>query len=250
MESDDRLSELNDAARQAGYIVTEQIDLIIARAEGQAETILRDAERDAEDTRREAIESAKRLLDRLHALEFPLGELVGSLRDEVEQVSLEVGRRKHVDSDATSLPPAPEGEHDETGEGEAAFELEGEPTPEEAPVAADAPAAEDSDQPAEEPPLEPTEPDAPAENASARKPRRNRGRDRRRQKAKQAKGHFITSEGSCAVCDRTFQAADERELEQSGWRVTGDVGLCPECQADDWQLADGARLPVRPGGRR
>lgn len=112
MTGDEHLIELNEAARQAGYIVTEQIDAIIERAQREAEAIRRDAERDAEDTRREAVEAAQRLLGRLQALEFPLGNLVANLRDEMEHVSrqLEAGGAV-VTSSASSLPPPEERGH-------------------------------------------------------------------------------------------------------------------------------------------
>ena len=112
MSDEDNLSELSEAARRAGYIVTEQIDAIIEKAEQQAEAIRREAERDAEDMRRAALESAQRLLARLEALEFPLGSLVASLRDEAEHVSrqLEPGARS-VDTQGTALPSAPEEAH-------------------------------------------------------------------------------------------------------------------------------------------
>jgi hypothetical protein len=58
---------------------------------------------------------------------------------------------------------------------------------------------------------------------------------------------FITTQGHCAVCQRAFMAGTEENLRLSGWRVSGDVGLCPDCQADGWQLPDGARLPFRRG---
>ncbi len=63
-----------------------------------------------------------------------------------------------------------------------------------------------------------------------------------------SKGVFITSQGHCSVCQRTFMAGTEENLRLSGWRVNGDVGLCPECQVGGWQLPDGARLPFRRGG--
>ena len=59
---------------------------------------------------------------------------------------------------------------------------------------------------------------------------------------------FINTPGHCAVCQKTFEAGDEETLRQSGWRVNDDVGLCPEDQADGWQLPEGARLPFRRGG--
>lgn len=120
MSDDDNLSELSEAARRAGYIVTEQIDAIIEKAEQQADAIRREAERDAEDTRRAAVESAQRLLARVEALEFPLGSLVASLRDEAEDVSRQLESRSHtVDTQGTALPSGPEEAHtaaDEAGE--------------------------------------------------------------------------------------------------------------------------------------
>ena len=109
MSDDENLSELSEAARRAGYIVNEQIEAIIERAEQHAAAIRRDAERDAEDTRRAAVEAAQRLLARLEALEFPLGSLVASLRDEAEHVTrqIEDGGRT-VDALGTALPSVSE----------------------------------------------------------------------------------------------------------------------------------------------
>ena len=259
MERDDEhLTELNEAVRRAGYIVTEQIDSIIERAERQAETILRDAERDAEDMRREAADAAKRLLDRLQALEFPLGELVVGLRDEVDQVTLQLKGAEHVDSEATSLPSGQEGaESDEeevvvsasSSEGEAeavdSFSSEGEGAAalDEEEGAGPAAAGPDASEP--EVVAAVGQEGAPSPGRRGKAGRRGR----RGPRGKRAQTAFITTEGQCAVCDRTFMAGDELELEQSGWSVNGDVGLCPDCQADEWQLPAGARLPVRPGGR-
>jgi hypothetical protein len=63
-----------------------------------------------------------------------------------------------------------------------------------------------------------------------------------------SKRPFINTPGNCAVCQKTFEAGSEEALAQSGWKVSGDVGLCPEDQADGWQLPEGARLPFRRGG--
>jgi hypothetical protein len=104
VSDDENLSELSEAARRAGYIVTEQIDAIMEKAEQQAEAIRRDALRDAEDTRRAAVEAAQRLLARLEALEFPLGSLVASLRDEAEHVSRQLDEGAPVDTMGTALP--------------------------------------------------------------------------------------------------------------------------------------------------
>ena len=230
---DEGLRELNEAARRADDIVAEQIESIIEEAEREAETIRRDAEREAEDIRREAVQGATRLLDRLRALEFPLGELVVGLRDEVADVSRTLERGEHVDSPAPALRSG-ESRPAETGE-EAA-----------------------------EPPLQPAETEPAAQGATDAEPvaasgqesspRRENGRKlgrrgRRRQKSRQAKGPFLTSEGHCGVCHRSFMAASQDELEASGWRVSSGVGLCPDCQAHGWQLPEGARVPVRPAAR-
>lgn len=66
--------------------------------------------------------------------------------------------------------------------------------------------------------------------------------------SRSSKAVFIRTQGHCSVCQRTFMAGTEENLRLSGWRVSGDVGLCPECQAGGWQLPDGARLPFRRGG--
>jgi len=59
---------------------------------------------------------------------------------------------------------------------------------------------------------------------------------------------FITTEGECAACRRTLQVESEEALAESDWLVNGDVGLCPDCQSQGWQLPEGARLPFRRGG--
>lgn len=274
VSTDEHLTEINRAARQAGHIVTEQIDSIIQRAEQEAETIRREAERDAEDIRREAVVSAKRLLDRLRALEFPLGELVVSIRDEVEQVSRELGKGEYVDSQAISLPPGPEGAQAGSGEDELASEGEVEsaadadrPTnqpPPQATVPQPAPRTvfqqagpPEASQPPPPPETSQPEPDpsgsqpvaaaGPEPAAPAEDGEKVGWRSRRLRRSKQPKGTFLTSEGHCAVCHRTFMAGSGEALETSEWRISGDVGLCPDCQTDGWQLPDGARLPVRPG---
>jgi hypothetical protein len=261
LSSDEHITELSEAARRAGYIVTEQIDSIIERAEQQAEAIRRQAERDAEDTRREAVAAAKRLLDRIHALEFPLGELVVSLRDEMDGVSRQLEAGEHVDSHATALPPMPEPEPAHRAPDPEATTRQGDPeisTDEfesEPPVHPEPDfAAEDDSIRQEQVSREPAQKRRPSQAARAARERRDEEDEdkgnvliRRRAKSK-TKGAFISVEGHCAVCHRSFKAGSASALEQSGWQVNGDVGLCPDCQADRWELPEGARLPVRPGG--
>lgn len=83
-----------------------------------------------------------------------------------------------------------------------------------------------------EPPLE-----SAAPQADGSQPRRRRGRLRRRQPAL----------SQCAVCARI---ADEGDEELDGWRRVGRVSLCLDCQADGWQIPEGASVPYRsPRGR-
>ncbi len=92
---------------------------------------------------------------------------------------------------------------------------------------------------------------APAQVAEpAHEPRKPKRKLLSRFKGSAGKGAFITSEARCAVCQRAFMAGSEEALELSGWRVNGDVGLCPACQSGSWQLPEGARLPFRNVGQR
>jgi len=43
-------------------------------------------------------------------------------------------------------------------------------------------------------------------------------------------------------------AGSLENLESSGWLVTGEIGVCPDCQSEGWQLPDGAKLPFRRRG--
>lgn len=285
--------ELGEAARRAGSIVTEHIDAMVAGAERRAYEIENEAQRDAEDKRRAAIGSAQTLLERIGALERPLGELVLDIRGEVERVSGELGSGNHVDGQAAAIPaetdadqsspvdavpdeapeapradttdppePQPQGEEESdrspSSAGEAAPQATMEPesdaaaTPDldleaaaitevESPVEAETdPAAEDTERDDARPPDIPVT--VPSETKSGR------GRFTRRSPKQTKKGTFITKEGHCAVCQRTFMARSVINLEASHWRVNGDVGLCPGCQGEGWKLPDGARLPFRRGG--
>jgi vacuolar-type H+-ATPase subunit H len=300
------LSELREAARRAGSIVTEHIDAMVERAEREAKDIRRDAESDAERraedirrkaegdasrraedilrhaetdgerTRRDALESARRVLERLHALEQPLGQLVMSLHMEVDRVAAELGSGGVVDAQSMELPgrtsearteappertdarpaPAPPSPSEEPEVEVEEAEPEPEPVepegveakPEEAPepeeaqdepvaagTAAQARAETDEPEPERGPELEPR-PEPQHREGLLSRFRRARGRA------------FISTEGYCAVCQRAFKAGSKENLDASGWLVSGDVGLCPSCQNEGWQLPEGARLPFRRGG--
>ena len=83
------LLPMGTAADRAGAMVTEQVRSIIEAAEHNAEEIRRNAERDAEQMRKEAVQAANRILDRLDAIEGPLGELVAGLRREADSLTSE-----------------------------------------------------------------------------------------------------------------------------------------------------------------
>jgi hypothetical protein len=87
------LTQTVEAADRAGSIVTEQVRTIIEAAETNAAELRRGAERDSVTMRRQAVEAANRLLERMDALERPLGDLVTSLRREVDSLTAELDRR-------------------------------------------------------------------------------------------------------------------------------------------------------------
>ena len=266
LSSEQHLAELGEAARRAGAIVTEHINSIVEGAERHAQQIIADAHGEGERTRRDALDSAQRLLEHLQALERPLGQLVVNLQAEVDRVSGELGRGDYVDADAhpAGIAAAPEeAEVEEEPQVEAEQQVETEqqveaeeqieeeqveaeepeaPSPESEPQATVERPLAPPPQVTVERPLAPPQPAPPP--AEAPKPRRRMfGRLRRG-----GSGIFITTEGNCAVCQRAFMAGSEENLQLSGWLVNEDVGLCPDCQSEGWQLPEGARLPFRRGG--
>lgn len=279
---DTQLADLTAAARRAGSIVDEHINSIVDLAERRADEIRRSAERDAEATRREAVESARRVFERINALERPLGELVQTLQSESQRVERELGR--HVDAEVAAIPswveePPTDGDdllvedrsagpeaHEAAVVEEASTDLTGRQrrgqereqeraerraqreqervereSAERADGAAPAPAEDGAKRTSEPQPI----PVPAAFEPAAEEPKRgllSRLRGGKQQSA------FIGTPGHCAVCQKTFMAGSEENLRLSGWKVSGEVGLCPEDQRDGWQLPEGARLPFRRGG--
>jgi hypothetical protein len=86
------LAQIGTAADRAGAMVTEQVRSIIEAAEKRAEEIRSSAERDSDEMRTEAVAAAHRILDRLDAIEGPLGELVTSLRREADKLTSDARR--------------------------------------------------------------------------------------------------------------------------------------------------------------
>jgi hypothetical protein len=273
--------EAQDIRRHAEGDAERRAEDIRRKAEGdaqrKAEDILRHAESDGERTRRDAMEAARRMLERLHALERPLGELVMNLHMEMDRVAAELQSGSAVDAQSMELPESTEGERwpetatsppprDESepeeearaDEEEAQAEPEPvEPEPEPEPEAEAEPEAEEPEaepEPArvtEEPPAMAEPPSYPLTSgvgsAASGEPRDEKeGLFTRLRKSRGRP--FITTEGHCAVCQRAFKAGSQENLDASGWLVSGDAGLCPNCQQDGWQLPEGARLPFRRGG--
>jgi len=265
--ADAELGEVESAAHQAGRagdIATDRFDTLLEKAEQEAETIRRDALQDAEDIRREAVTAAERLMGRIQALEFPLGQLVADLRDETQRVTREIQSKPYHDSHATTLPPGADRSSEQARsdeQGDHWDDVDGASEPDD--TEPGLPAEEEQGRSAE-PVVEAAVVEEPARNEGER-PADNsfhaadsaygnttdkgkKGKFLRRRRSKRPEGAFISVEGNCAICRRTLKVGSEDELARSGWKVSEDVGLCPECQADGWQLPEGARLPFRRGG--
>lgn len=91
-EGAEDLAQIGTAPDRAGAMVTEQVRSIIEAAEKRAEEIRSSAERDSDEMRKEAVAAAHRILDRLDAIEGPLGELVTSLRREADKLTSDARR--------------------------------------------------------------------------------------------------------------------------------------------------------------
>ncbi len=78
--------EIQEAANRAGQLVTEQIQSIIDQAQASATELRQNAENEADQIRRQAADSANRILERIRALDGPLSELVAELQREAERL--------------------------------------------------------------------------------------------------------------------------------------------------------------------
>ena len=94
--------------------------------------------------------------------------------------------------------------------------------------------------------VEPTEAEPTGSEAAAAATSPRRGLFSRLRRSR--KRPFVGHEGHCAVCRRAFMAGSVESLESSGWLVNREIGVCPDCQSDGWQLPDGASLPLRRRG--
>ena len=98
MSSEENLVEIEETARRAGSIVSQRIEVLVEDAERETKKILAEARQDAARARRDAVDSARRLLEHLHALERPLGQLVLTLQAEVDRVARELAEVEYVDA--------------------------------------------------------------------------------------------------------------------------------------------------------
>lgn len=90
---EDDLSRAVEAADRAGAIVTDHVRSIIDAAQARADEIERSARDEADELRSQAEKSARRVLERIDAVEGHLGKLVTGLRRDADNISGELDRR-------------------------------------------------------------------------------------------------------------------------------------------------------------
>jgi hypothetical protein len=176
---------------------------------------------------RHAIESAETAAEEL---ERQAAELAASDRDEVDRAASRVlARIDAVQAKVAGL--LDDVRNDVRRIAEEAKRPQPEPAMEPPPREEPAPAP----QPA---PAAPARPAAPPQPAAARpQPSRRLGRFRRRARAPQR----------CDVCARSAQPGEQ---ELGRWHQVSRMSLCPECQADGWQLPSGGTVPYRATRQR
>lgn len=89
----DEFTRAVEAADRAGAIVTEHVRSIIDAAQTRADEVERSAREEADEIRSQAEKSARRVLERIDAVEGHLGTLVGSLRQDADSLTGEIDRR-------------------------------------------------------------------------------------------------------------------------------------------------------------
>ena len=85
--------QVREAAERAGTLVSDEVESIMGQAEANAEEIKRNAASDAESIRSQAAESASRVVERIETLSGALGEHAEQLRREVEDLDSSAGDR-------------------------------------------------------------------------------------------------------------------------------------------------------------
>jgi hypothetical protein len=238
---------------------------MLGAADSRAREIRAAAEKDARMLRQEAAREAGVLFEKLEALEDPLDALVSSVRGELDSLSTEF--RRHWPADDVVIQAVPDEPDEQPGAagGSAqpqAVGAEPEPEPQAPEPQAPEPQAPEPQAPepqapepeAVEPEPEPAEPEPETvaadaepepEAVSAGTSSTNGKRGKLGWLKRRKSTLFVTTPGQCAVCYRSFAAGSQEALDASGWKVSGELGLCPQCQEDGWQLPEGARLPYR-----
>jgi hypothetical protein len=227
----------DEVAANVGAIVGEHVRRLIECAEQFADELHRQAVEDVSSDHEAVHHTAILVQDRIDVIEASVARLLQQLRKEVQQIADDAGSASRSPPQPQPQPaiaghaerlPADESHAevqeevppvDQPPEDDGSDEADAPPAAED--VAADAPPAEDvaadADPAAEEP--------APAPKPAPAAQRRG-GLLRRLQRREPALG--------CAICGRTPEAgANSREIKR--WHATGDVTLCPDCQAEGWR---------------
>jgi hypothetical protein len=237
-----------EVAANVGALVGEQVRRLIESAEQSAEKLHRQAVEDVSSDHEAVRHTAMLVQDRIDVIEASVAQLLRQLRDEVRQIADDAGSASRsppqpaITGHAARLPAdePPAAVRDEVPPVDRPAEppAEGTEGTENTEDAADTESTEDAEE------AEDAEDDAtaPAEDVAADAPpaaeepspalhpapggQRRGGLFRRLQRREPTLG--------CAVCGRTPEVgANSREIKR--WHATGDVTLCPECQAEGWR---------------
>jgi len=201
-------------AADAGSMVADKVRRAIESADQSARELRRRALADAAADREEVHRSAALVRERIDAVQAQVTRLLDDVRDEIERIVEQAERREEA-----------RGSERARWADAAAATVDVEPVLE--PVAA---------APRPSPAARPAQRNGPATDAGSAVPRpatqsrRRGGLLRRRRRALPR----------CAVCGRP--AHGDEALDR--WRVAR-TSLCPNCQADGWQVPDHGTVPYR-----
>jgi sec-independent protein translocase protein TatB len=212
----------DEVAANLGTMVGEHVRRLIDCAEQFADDLHRQAVEDVSSDHEAVHHTAILVQDRIDVIEASVARLLQQLREEVQQIA------DDADSASRSPPqPAITGHAERLPADESHAEVQEQIPP------ADQPAEDEGSDKADAPPAAEdvaAAPPAAEEPAPAPKPapaaQRRGGLFRRLQRRESTLG--------CAICGRTPDAgANSREIKR--WHATGDVTLCPDCQAEGWR---------------
>jgi hypothetical protein len=215
-----------EVAANVGAIVAEQVRRLIDSAERSADELHRRAVDDVSSDQEAVRHTAELVQERIDAIEAGVERLLRQLRAEVRQIADDAasGSRsppQPADPGADAPPPADEPPADVRPAEDTAAAIDDaadRPTEDAAAATDDAAEGAVATTAAAEAPLP-----APSPASAGR---RWTGRFRRLQR----RDHELR----CAVCGRTPEP-DEGGRVIKRWQTTGDVTLCPDCQAEGWR---------------